>query len=537
MTRLDSPLHHADSCSVMETRSRSSSRRGSRCTDSRKEKEQTNARAIFKRANRFLSLDRETRAGSPLPPVRYYERGHPLPSNCSPERKATIPFRNPDLGLPSHRRRYDTLGLSPQRHMPYSNFRRGDSQSRASPRSGSPRSANVSPHRRIELFRSSSPRRGSASQRPGTSYASPRQASRKCSPSRRRDSRGHSPSQTSGSNRYAGSGPSHKRYPSQSSHGHSLDSEKLYRNLKSIASSAESDDSQQERRYRSNAEADSRCHKHGRSSRSSGCNSRESGCNTGRNSRDFSPPGSDYDNRSRFSQKGSSHVNGYNRYNSCDTSPVHGDYDKNGHSSPKEKKHGHSGTDKATSSSKSSASQRHSRTDLSQSQGSWHGSSHSLPSPASSRNISPSRRSPKEAWSMTQAVTTETGKQSDGRNRSTIRRGLEALILSERTRSASQPVPEMTIEDYVVIADIPRMNLYPEEEDGIVVRRRPQSRSPRRDDQHREDSNAVGDYGEQQERGRGRERGREHRDRRRHDKDTGGSSETNSNASGPAQVS
>ncbi len=37
-------------------------------------------------------------------------------------------------------------GLSPQRYMSYSNFRRGDSQSRASPRSG--RSTNVSPQRR-----------------------------------------------------------------------------------------------------------------------------------------------------------------------------------------------------------------------------------------------------------------------------------------------------------------------------------------------------------------------------------------------------
>ncbi|XP_057201365.1 serine/arginine repetitive matrix protein 2 [Triplophysa rosa] len=41
--------------------------------------------------------------GSP-PPYRHSERGHPLPSNKSPEPKATIPFRNPGLGVPSERR-------------------------------------------------------------------------------------------------------------------------------------------------------------------------------------------------------------------------------------------------------------------------------------------------------------------------------------------------------------------------------------------------------------------------------------------------
>ncbi len=116
-------------------------------TETRRETEQSSSRDIFKRANRFLSRDREGEDGSPVP-TRYFERGHPLPANHSPERKATIPFRNPDLGLPSYRRRsnnfsYEAMsGLSPQRYMSYSNFRRRDSQSRASPRSG--RSTNVS---------------------------------------------------------------------------------------------------------------------------------------------------------------------------------------------------------------------------------------------------------------------------------------------------------------------------------------------------------------------------------------------------------
>ncbi|KAK9978958.1 hypothetical protein ABG768_020694 [Culter alburnus] len=47
---------------------------------------------------------RALRDQSPPAPYRHSERGHPLPSNKSPEPKAAIPFRNPDLGLPSERR-------------------------------------------------------------------------------------------------------------------------------------------------------------------------------------------------------------------------------------------------------------------------------------------------------------------------------------------------------------------------------------------------------------------------------------------------
>ncbi|XP_056608056.1 uncharacterized protein LOC130425707 [Triplophysa dalaica] len=61
------------------------------------------------RESGYFSLGRAvgTRAvcdkGSP-PPYRHSERGHPLPNNKSPEPKATIPFRNPGLGVPSERR-------------------------------------------------------------------------------------------------------------------------------------------------------------------------------------------------------------------------------------------------------------------------------------------------------------------------------------------------------------------------------------------------------------------------------------------------
>ncbi|KAK3510874.1 hypothetical protein QTP70_022831 [Hemibagrus guttatus] len=522
-------------------------------TEAKKERDQSSSRAIFQRANRFLSRDREQTNDSPPAPVRYYERGHPLPNNCSPERKATIPFRNPELGLPSYRRRHDTLsnkamsGLSPLRCMTYSNFRRGDSQSRASPRSCSPRSSNVSPQRQSH---SSSHRRGSTSHLHASSHTSSKRASRKCSPATRRTSvvsKTHSPSRISASNRYTDSSShSQKQSPSQSSYGqHSLDSEKLYRNLQSIASSAESDTSQQGRngwskRSRSKMETESYGYENGRSSRSSGFNSRKSRCNTACNSRDFSPPDSQY-NRSQFSPKGSSHMSGYNSRNSGrntgNSSPPRRDYDHNGHSSTRDRKQNDYRGDEARPLSKSSVTDRHSRTDLSQSQGSWHETSHSPMSPASpesSYSILPSKQSQDE--------TTKTDNQTTERSRSTIRRGLEALILSENNRSKSQPpVPEMTIEDYVIIADIPRVNLYPEEEEATMVRRRPQSRSPRRDKQHsyREEREGRGEYVEAEERGRGRERGRDRRERerRRHNKVTGGSSETNSTVSGITQVS
>ncbi|KAI5625903.1 TRIO and F-actin-binding protein-like isoform X1, partial [Silurus asotus] len=432
--------------------------------------------------------------------------------------------------------------------MTYSNFRRGDSQSRASPRSCSPRSTNISPHRQSQSL---SHRRGSTTHLHVSSHSSSKRASRKCSPATRRASvvsQTHSPSLISASNRYTDSSShSQKQTPSQSSYGqHSLDSETLYRNLQSIASSAESDASQQGRngwskRPRSKLETDS-CYGNGRSSRSSGCNTRKSGRNTVCNSRDFSPPGSE-SNRSRFTPKGSSHMSGYNSRNSRhntgsnspDSSPPHKDYDKNGHT--RYRKQNLHRDDKERPLSKSSTPDRHSITEHSQSNLSLHGSTQSPMSPASpelSHNIVQSNQ--------VQVESTKINNQTTERSKSTIRRGLEALILSENTRSKSQSsVPEMTIEDYVVIADIPKVNLYPEEDEAIMVRRRPQSRSPRRDKLHsyREESEHRDEYVEPEERGRGRERGRDRRERerRRHDKDMGGSSETNSTVSGITQVS
>lgn len=58
--------------------------------------------------------------GSPSP-YRHSERGHPIPGNKSPEPKATIPFRNPDLGVPSERRTSEIQNVEltnyPPQHM------------------------------------------------------------------------------------------------------------------------------------------------------------------------------------------------------------------------------------------------------------------------------------------------------------------------------------------------------------------------------------------------------------------------------------
>nr|XP_055060267.1 TRIO and F-actin-binding protein isoform X2 [Misgurnus anguillicaudatus] len=559
MTRLDAALQRSDSHALIEMQSRrgstSTSRRESvskQQTENRREIEQNGSRAIFQRANRFLSQDRDD--GSQSAPVRYFERGHPLPANHSPERKAIIPFRNPDLGLPSYRRRSDYLhneamsGLSPQRHMTYSNFRRSDSQSRASPRSGSPRSTNASPQRQAES-RSSSHRRSSATHGHRTSHTSSRQASGKCTPSHRR---GSVVSVSSGTNKYADSfSPVHKRSPSQSSYGHSLDSEKLYKNLKSIASSAESDASEDingwSKGINSDVEIDGDYKERNHGSRHSGRNSRKSGHNTGYNSREFSPTGGYCENNktSHIGRKSgrnsrSSRNSGSNTgYNTPGTSTPYREHNNPGHFTPKKSIH-----NADRNGAYSDVSDKQSRSGSCQSQSSNH-TPISPTSPASTPNISQSRRGQYQVapsdFTKSQTLSAETNKPATDRSRSNIRRGLEALILSENTRSSSQPpVPEMTIEDYVIIADIPRTKLYPEEEEPIIVRRRPQSQSPRRDNQH---SSVDGRYEHEgsEERGRGRERergrDRKEKERRRLEKEIDEASKTSSTASGYSQRS
>ncbi|KAL4658031.1 cyclin-dependent kinase 12-like [Arapaima gigas] len=87
---------------------------------------------------------RAIREKSPPPPHRHFELGRPLPSHHSPEPKASIPFRNPDLGLPSQRRSLDTHdepqdnSVAPgygQRSLSPTPFKQAESLSSSLPRS------------------------------------------------------------------------------------------------------------------------------------------------------------------------------------------------------------------------------------------------------------------------------------------------------------------------------------------------------------------------------------------------------------------
>lgn len=193
-------------------------------------------------------------------PYRYYERGHPLPSNYVPEPKACVPYRNVNLGVPSQRRNADTYMLetwrsdSPERYTYHSNFRRGPPSERNSPSRHSSLSPDrfrtakppVGSQRRVSLSRcqarSHASSRGS-SQLP--SYAPSPNTSGRSSPARRRGSvasRAASPTRCPPSRRqlqkeHQAPRQSHRasRSESQLSNKHSLDSEKLYKNLESIS--------------------------------------------------------------------------------------------------------------------------------------------------------------------------------------------------------------------------------------------------------------------------------------------------------------
>ncbi|CAB1344531.1 unnamed protein product [Coregonus sp. 'balchen'] len=160
------------------------------------------------------------------------------------------------------------------------------------------------------------------------------------------------------------------------------------------------------------------------------------------------------------------------------------------------------------------------KTNPSPPQGSWCGSSHSLLSSALSCSSSPPRLgidSQLLANSLKpHAATVETNDRPiSDRSKSPLKRGLEYLLTREEPkRTASVDSQGMTIEDYVILADIPRLDLGSEGEGGEVVlgqRRRTQSPSPRRDQRHRTPSTRVGS----DERGRGRERGRDRREKER----------------------
>ncbi|XP_074520916.1 uncharacterized protein LOC141786091 [Halichoeres trimaculatus] len=499
MTRLDPSPHRATGSSWMdEGRGRDRSRRPS---DIRGDREQESG---------YFSPERRSDSQRQMEEVskrqyRYYERGHPLPSNYIPEPKACVPYRNVNLGVPSQRRNEDTFiqeswrSESPERYTYHSNFRRGADSERNSPT----RHSSVSPdryklieppvvtQRRSSLSRS---RARSHSTSHGSSQlpsrGPSRQASGRTSPSRRRESiisQTVSPSRASSSHRHTNSfhlqngeyeaqrgSIRDSRSPSQASNKHSLDSERLYRNLESLSRRGSST-------IQKNSYEGSQTSPRTRTAVNSSANS------LSHHSREVSPP-----------------------RNGCSI-----------------------------------------QSKLSPSQGSWQGSSHSLLSLPTSRGSSSSRHqlrgvdSQMLGGSLSPVSPTETDNVNKGnintsgdRSRSTARRGMDALLISEPKKEAEE-VEEvgMTMEDYIILANIPTIHLESEEElPGL--RRRNQSPSPCRDGTYRyqDETDFYSLKFESDQRGRGRERGRDRREKHR-DSENGRSSRGPSTAPSHTQTS
>lgn len=348
-----------------------------------------------------------------------------------------------------------TSGCSPQRRMTYSNFRPSDSQSQTCPSSPCPRSTYTSPSRWGES-RSLSRRRGSRSRSQADSHVTSHHQSGKCSPADRQDSVAlpTQSEQPSSSGRRTQNGS-----PCQSSQRHSLDSEKLYNNLTTIATSAGSQQNTWQR-YSTEMDGYSNGHFSGTNGNNSGYSSRHSKRNSVQNSGTTSP---------RRRRDSDAHIS--------DRTAIY-----TNHGSDGRKTYPRSTLD------------THAKLNPDQSDSS-HGSTQSLLSSASphySQSPSPSRSNSKRQ-ALCDVPTTareaaNEGKNNTDRSRSTIRRGLEALILSssEETRRPDRSTsPPMTFEDYVIIADIPRATLYTEESESWgMARRRPQSQSPQRGYQH-----------------------------------------------------
>ncbi|XP_070777221.1 myosin phosphatase Rho-interacting protein-like [Enoplosus armatus] len=499
MTRLDPSPHRVTESSWMdERRGRDRSRRASE------------SRGDRARESGYFSPDRRADGERQMDEVnkrqyRYYERGHALPSNYVPEPKACVPYRNISLGVPSQRRNPETYmqeawrSESPERYTYHSNFRRGTDSQRNSPT----RHSSVSPdrykfsesplraQRRSSLSRSQVRPHGS-SQLP--SHGPSRHTSGRSSPSRKRGSiasRTASLSRTTPSCRptdsfhlqngeYDAQNRCTQELRSPSQVSHSLDSEKLYRNLESISRRGSS-------AIHQNSYEGSQASPRTRTTVNSSANTRT------RNSREVSPSRNSYSTHSHSPQR-----------------------------------------------------EPHSRdSKLSPSQGSWHGSSHSLLSLPPSCGSSTSRRGANSqvlGGSLSHVAVTETDKGNEGNNkvssersRSNMRRGMEALLISEPKKAAVE-VEEvvMTIDDYIILADIPKIQLESEEElPGL--RRRNQSPSPCRDQKlrtyrYQEEIDIYSSRLESDDRGRGRERGRDRREKCR-DSENGRSSRRQSAAS------
>ncbi|XP_008275845.1 uncharacterized protein LOC103354298 [Stegastes partitus] len=511
MTRLDpSPPQGTESSWMDERRGRDRSRRPS---ESRGDRGQESG---YFSPDRRGDGERQAEEVNKRP-HRYYERGHPLPSNYVLEPKACVPYRNVSLGLPSQRRNPETYmqetwrSESPQRYTYHSNFRRGANSERNSPT----RHSSVSPNRYKMTDTPAGPRRGSSlSRSQAQSHASShgssqllshgpsRHTSGRSSPSRRWGSvtsRTGSPSRATPSHRRTDSlllqngdydaqkGCSREsRSPSQASNKHSLDSEKLYRNLESISRRGSS-------AVQQNSHEGSQASLRTRTSVNSLANTQT------RSSREVSPSRNGYSTPSHTPQK----------------EPY----------------------------------SRDSR--LSPCQGSWQGSAHSLLSlPASPGSPSLRRVANSQllGGSLSHAAITETDKGSEennmvssDRSRSNIRRGMEALLIPESKKAAVE-VEEvmMTMEDYIMLADIPTIQLESEEE-FPGLRRRNQSPSPCRDqrlrtNRYQDETDIYSSRLEPDDRGRHRERGRDRREKCR-DSENGRLSRRQSTSSLHAQTS
>ena len=181
------------------------------------------------------------RESSPPPPYRHIELGRPLPSTRSPEPKACIPFRNPGLGIPSKRRKSDSSNepvlTSPPKYSQHSNFRRGPRS--PSPYTPSPRNTSLTPTRSYLHSPSNYQSRHSSSHRRGSILSHSSSPSRSPSPFRQSEYSSSDCRRHIDTEDYSHGRGQENRSPSQYSYDRGLDSERLYKNLNSIANSAD----------------------------------------------------------------------------------------------------------------------------------------------------------------------------------------------------------------------------------------------------------------------------------------------------------
>ncbi|XP_035992503.1 uncharacterized protein LOC118563032 [Fundulus heteroclitus] len=515
---------------------------------------------------------------------RYYEKGHPLPSNYVPEPKACVPYRNVSLGLPSQRRNPETYmqatwrSESPQRYTYHSNFRRGTDSERNSPT----RHSSLSPDRYRLPESPVGPQRGSSLCRSqARSHASlqgsihnqsngaSRHTSGRSSPSGRR---GSTASYNASARRRTDSFllqsaeyedqkmcGEESRSPSRASNKHSLDSEKLYRNLEFISRRGSSV-------VRQTSYEGSQASPRSRTAVSSLANT------LSHNSREVSPSRNDNspqsrtslresdprDNRLRRSQGSwqgsshsllnppSSHGSSLSRLEGVGSQTLGGslshmivtDSDKANEGVASWHGSSHSIHNRPPSKASSSSRQRTNSQVLggspshiavpdsdkaNEGDGSWQGSSHSLQSRLPSQGSYSLRQSEDSqvGGSPSHAAaedTVEANNISSDRSKSSVRRGMDALLLSEPKKAAAEPEETvMTIDDYIMLADIPTIQVE-SEDDFQGLRRRNESPSPCRDQRerlyrHQAEADINSLRLEPDERRRGRERGRDRREK------------------------